>query len=232
MIEHDNEIKKVFFKENFCKITEVDKETFFLFLDKFGQALIGHKYFNDNMKSKFNFSKVCTVSDEAFAKFTFERCWATWESEIKRTTNPQEIIVKPKHTKEKSNKKFGGWDQEGLQRFSKIAELITAERKMINRQENEEAYRLRYYEKLHSFGNAVKTDNDNGTTENSYVAYNDLGSDDDMCVMHGNSNTQDSTVRVEKHDDDQLMVKESDSVYSGSQEIEYGQKQQLKEYGK
>ena len=63
------------------------------------------------------------------------------------------------------------------------------------------------------------------------MAYNDLGSDDEMCIMHDNNNTQHSTVKVEKNDVDQLMVKENDSVYSSSQEIEYGQKHQLKQYG-
>ena len=210
-----------FSKDNLCTITNVHKKSFFLFLDEFGQALIGHKYFNDNMKSKFTFSAVCTVSDEAFAIFTLERCWDSWVSEMKKSINPQEIIVKPKHTKEKSNKKFGGWDPEGLKRFSAIAKTISMERTMSRRKELEETYRQLYYKKMHpSIQDDKHMDNDNGTVENSYVAYNDLGSDEEICdknILTALNNTS----------DDQELENDNDCMLTETQDIEYGQNQPL-----
>ena len=222
-------MKNPFFnKENLCMITNIHRKAFFLLLDEFGQALSGHKRFNDNMKSKFTFSTVCTVSDEAFAIFTLERCWESWVSEMKRTIDPQEILVKPKHTKEKSNKKFGGWDQEGLKRFSTIAKIIGIERTLTRRKELEESYRQMYYDKLNSpVKDDQNTDKDYVTIDNTYVAYNDLGSDEDIC--EGNMLT------LKKQDsEDQENENDDDCVQTDTQDIAYGQDQplSLKDQGK
>ena len=39
----DQKIERIFKKENICAVTDVGKETLFLFMDVFGQALVGHK---------------------------------------------------------------------------------------------------------------------------------------------------------------------------------------------
>ena len=66
----DEKLDSLFKRENICAITNVEKETLFLVMDEFGQAMVGHKHFNKHMKSKFAFSKVYRVFDEAFGKFT------------------------------------------------------------------------------------------------------------------------------------------------------------------
>ena len=222
----DQKIERIFKKENICAVTDVGKETLFLFMDVFGQALVGHKKYNQHMKSKFLFSKVCTVSDEAFGKFTLERCWESWLSEMKRSEDPQVITVKAKHTKKKSNKKFGGWNKEGLEHYSKIAEFVGIERTVKERIKQEEEYRKSYFEKLHS--NVESDSEESYKIDNKYVAYNDLGTDDtiyenkdnDETNIIGNTNSDEESER--EYDDNGCLFSESDN-------IEYAQ---ITEYGK
>ena len=63
-------------------------------------------------------------------------------------------------------------------------------------------------------------DNDNGTVENSYVAYNDLGSDEEICdknILTALNNTS----------DDQELENDNDCMLTETQDIEYGQNQPL-----
>ena len=222
--KHDEKLHEIFKQEKLCAITYKDKNVFFLFLDYFGQALIGHKYFNDQMKSKYNFSKVCTVSDEAFGMFTLERCWESWLSEMKRATNPQEIVVKAKHTNEKSNKKFGGWDQQGLLRFSDIAKIIAIARGIPERVKMEDEYREQYYKKFHSRNDKEYNDPKMTNQESTYVAYNDLGSDDEICQEIVQNDK--SLIGVGgKIVNDDLFCNNMEYEERYSQDIEYGQNQ-------
>ena len=143
-----------------------------------------------------------------------------------KNENPQVIAVKAKHTKNKSNKKFGGWNQEGLERFSKIAEFVRIERTMEERIKQEEEYRKSYFEKLHS--NVESDDEESYKIDNKYVAYNDLGTDDtiyenndnDEKNIIGNTNSDEESER--EYDDNGCLFSESDN-------IEYAQ---ITEYGK
>ena len=216
----DGNLESLFKRKNICAITNVGKQTLFLVMDEFGQAMVGHKHFNKNMKSKFAFSKVCTVSDEAFGKFTLERCWESWMSEMEQNENPNIIAVKAKHTKDKSNRKFGGWNQEGLIRFSKIAELVNIERTMKEKIKQEEEYRKSYFEKLHA---GIQYDSVNGDiTGNKYVAYNDLGSNDK--IYENNENEEKKIRDIMRYSIEHEMKQcDNDSIFNESQNIEYGQ---------
>ena len=231
--QSDEKFKELFQQDKICELTNQTKEVFSLFLDSFGQALIGHKYFNDQMKSKYNFSKVCTISDEAFGIFTLERCWDSWISEMKRVTNPQETIIKAKHTNEKSNKKFGGWDEKGLQRFSDIARVITITRDLPERVKMEDEYRDSYYNKFNSLHEKKDDDTKTLTRESTYIAYNDLGSDDEICKE--TIETENCLMGVGgKIVYNEMLSKNMDYYVSSSQDIEYGQNQDysLKDEGK
>ena len=143
---------------------------------------------------------------------------------MKKTIDPNEKIVKPRHTKEKSNKKFGGWDQEGLKRYSNIAQLINVERKMTERIDIEEEYRKMYYDKLNGSEEQQEIENKSATTGSSYVAYNDLGTDEDIAqnniMMLKNDILQEKTESA-----NEIIGNENDCMLTDSQDIAYGQDQ-------
>ena len=70
------------------------------------------------------FSDVAFVSDEAFGIFTFKQCRDSWMSAMNNTETPCTKTVKHKHTANRSNIKYKGWDADGLKEFSAIAKLI------------------------------------------------------------------------------------------------------------
>ena len=163
----------MFNPQSICSVAEMNEKSFYIFLDYFGQAIVGHKFFNEDVKRDVIFSSTCTVSDEAYGRFTLERCWDSWLSTCNKKNNPNAFIVKPKHTVLKSNKKFGGWDQEGLKRYSDIAKLVSANRKTHKRKEMEENYKESKCNQYRKQNNTPVQNASNLPTK-PYVAYNDL----------------------------------------------------------
>ena len=150
-----------------------------MFLDYFGQAIVGHKYFNTELRCKNNFSDSCTVSDEAFGRFTLERCWESWLSGATNKDRPGKCTIKADHTKEKSNKRFGGWEQEGINRFTAIAHLVASDRKLGERQRMEDEYRMSKFDEVYG-----KEDNIGENSMNNDIlacpAYNDLSEEENI----------------------------------------------------
>ena len=183
-------------------------------MDYFGQAIVGHKLFNNQLKCQTLFSDVATVSDEAFAKFTLERCWESWLSGVLQENNPGTMVVKAIHTNEKSNKKFGGWDEEGLKRYSAIAGIVNAQRKLLDRQEYEREYRQHHYNKMYENDiNKKKEENGAFMHEKVYTAYNDLGDDEA-------SASEAIDVKSVKNED--ISVEDSNRSYQDSQNTTTG----------
>ena len=54
--------------------------------------IIGKKKHDANNQCTTLFSDQCTVSDEAFGKFTIKRCWDTWLKEFKKELNKTDFL--------------------------------------------------------------------------------------------------------------------------------------------
>ena len=60
------------------------------------------------------FSDVASLSDEAFGTLILKRCRESWMSAMNNTETPGTVTVKYKHTANRSNIKYQGWDAAGL----------------------------------------------------------------------------------------------------------------------
>ena len=214
----DHNIKSLFEKNKISGVAVGTKEHFFLFMDYFGQAIVGHKYFNTELRCKNNFSDSCTVSDEAFGRFTLERCWDSWLSGATNKQRPGKCTIKADHTREKSNKRFGGWEPEGINRFTAIAHLVASDRKLEERKKMEDEYRMVKFDEVYG-----KEDNIGENIPNTDTlichAYNDLSEEeenneskldeDDFCEDEGKSE------RRENIEDYRADYEGSDSFQEG-----------------
>ena len=128
--------------ENFSDDDMCSKQEkrFCLFLDIFGKSIAGASNYNDKEKKKEMFQDSCTASDEAFGIFTIERCWHTWMKEI---VHGKEGVAhrESEYVKKNSNKKYAGWKNNGLKRFSDLASAVLIARKSDQRKNMEESYR-------------------------------------------------------------------------------------------
>ena len=198
--KRDISFQKIFTKDFVCGLQECNKDHLFTFMDYFGQAIVGHKFFSNQMKCQTIFSDVATVSDEAYAKFTLERCWESWLSGVLQEKNPEIMTVKANHTNDKSNKKFGGWDEEGLKRFSAIAAIVNAQRKLVERKGYEKDYMQHNYNKMYKSDlDKIKEEEKATINEKVYTAYNDLGDNEaseieDNKEVPNETNEEDHTV--------------------------------------
>ena len=123
------------------------------------------------------FSDVASVSDEVFSIFTLKRCWDSWMSAMNNTETPDITAVKYKHTANRSNIKYQGWDVDGLKEFLKIALLIKAQHSEQYRRQMEQNYKKYVQNKLNCmYGIIIDTPSEN---IESYIACNDLSSDED-----------------------------------------------------
>ena len=159
---------------------KIKENHLFFFWSNFGQSIVGHKKYSIIRQSRDVFSDVASVSDEAFGIFTLKRCWDSWMSAMNNTETPGTATVKYKHTEHRSNIKYRGWDADGLKEFSVIATLIKSQRSQQYRQQIEENYKNHVETKLNrKYGIITPTPSKN---TDSYVAYNDLPSDEDEPV--------------------------------------------------
>ena len=156
------------------------KEHLFFFWSNFGQSITGHKKYSVIRQSLHVFSDVASVSDEAFGIFTLKRCWDSWMSAMNNTETPGIATVKNKHTANRSNIKYQGWDAEGLKEFSDIASKIKSQRNQLYRQEMEQNYKNHVQNNLNRKYNIITGPPVDKPV--SYIAYNDLLSDEDEDV--------------------------------------------------
>jgi len=75
-------------------------------LKHFGPCIVGKKLYGKIMGQQL-FSDIATISDEAFAYFTIERCWESWESAMSNNEEGKKTTVRPKYSKHKTNKNIG-----------------------------------------------------------------------------------------------------------------------------
>ena len=86
----DQEIYRVIFNKNMMlnistiigdgdkPVSNIEKRSFFFFLDMFGDTICGYKNYSDYYKQIYIFQERCTVSDEAIALFFLEKNWDKW----------------------------------------------------------------------------------------------------------------------------------------------------------
>ena len=135
-------------------ITKMEQDAFNLFLDTFGETISGFKEFSDYNKQISLFSETCTVSDEAIVLFFLKKNWDKWSNDIGEMSqvNQEVIELTDKHqverannhiiyTKKHSNKKFGGWTPEGIERYNEITYLVFCARQTQVRKRLERAYK-------------------------------------------------------------------------------------------
>ena len=138
------------------------------------------------------FSDQCTVSDEAFGRFTIERCWDIWLKECKEELNKNDFSdnnndtkkykIKYQYAVKKTNKRFGGWTSDGMKRYDEIANLVKSDRNMNKKVEIE--YKDFMFQKMYgdkeekqqtAAPDVILSDVHEKLGE-TYVPYNDFGS--------------------------------------------------------
>ena len=172
--------------------TSDQQKIFHLFLDVFGSSIAEYSNFNQNVKANKLFQRSCTVSDEAYGIFTLERCWNTWLKEIKN--NKKEPPRSSEFTKKNSNKKCGGWTEEGLRRFTSIANLVAISRESDQRKNSEELYRQTQLQKmLHDTGYKSSEQQCIGelreAADESFIPYNDFPDPTNDCISENEVET-------------------------------------------
>ena len=151
------------------------------FMETFGQCMVGHRKYNKEQRAIKTFSEVCTVSDEAFGRFTLERCWDSWMSAVENKKQPGKSTVRPLYTIVKSNRKFGGWITDGILRFTEIAKLVKLSRSSEERKKIEETFRKKTHQRLHGTSETTAVgENRPISKENAVMAYNDLSDEESL----------------------------------------------------
>ena len=146
------------------------RKSFFLFLEKFGASTAEAANFNASEKKKRCFREVCTISDEAFAIFTIDRCWNYWS---KKWNNDANVSIRSSDYARNTNKKYGGISTQGLIRFNEIAGLVAKARRSAFRQNLEEEFRKFHEGKGKNMDTNGVAETRNTVVEESFVPYCD-----------------------------------------------------------
>ena len=138
------------------------------------------------------FSDQCTVSDEAFGKFTIERCWDIWLKECEEELNKNDFLdnssdtkkekIKYQYAVKKTNKRFGGWTSDGMKRYDEIASIVKSDRNMNKNVEIE--YKNFMYQKMYgdkeekqkTVPDVISSSDIQDKLGEEYVPYNDFES--------------------------------------------------------
>ena len=180
----------------------------FFFWSNFGQSITGHKKYSIIRQSLHVFSDVASVSDEAFGIFTLKRCWDSWMSAMNNAETPGVATIKNKHTANRSNIKYQGWDADGLKEFSDIASKIKSQRNQLYRQKMEQNYKILVQNKLNRKYNIITGPPVDKPA--SYIAYNDLLSDDDENVSTEQNQETDANHNIIASDNDECDMLNDD----------------------
>ena len=187
---------------------KIKEQHLFFFWSNFGQSITGHKKYSVIKQALHVFSDVASVSDEAFGIFTLKRCWDSWMSAMNNIETPGIATVKYKHTANRSNIKYQGWDADGLKEFSQIASLIKLQRNQQYRHEIEQNYKTNVQNKLNCKYNIIT--GPPGDKPASYIAYNDLISDEDEPVSTVQNQSTDANHDIVESDNDECDMLNDD----------------------
>ena len=127
---------------------------------------------------------------------------------MNNTETPGTATVKYKHSANRSNIKYQGWDTDGLKEFSNIASLIKLQRNQQCRRQLEQNYKNHVQNKLNcKYGIITATPSE---SIESYIVHNDLSSDDDEPVSTAQNqatNANHNIVELDNNKRDMLKEK-------------------------
>ena len=153
----------------------------------------GKKKYDTNNQCATLFSRLCSVSDEAFGRFTIEKCWDIWLKEWKEELNKNNFWdsdsdkkkdkIEYQYAVKKSNERFGDWTSDGMKGYNEIANLVKSDwimnkkveieykdfihRKMYNNEENQQTFPFVILSDIHE--KLANTCLPNNNFENPYI---------------------------------------------------------------
>jgi hypothetical protein len=105
-----------------------DGETYAVFCENLLSQVVGRNEWKTRGGSAL-ISEIATVSDEAFAILLLENNYDVWTKEVLGPTTGSDTVVTSKYTLNGAGtKKNQGWTNEGLNRYNKLAALVSADR--------------------------------------------------------------------------------------------------------
>ena len=119
-------------------------EDYTLFLDKFVRHVVGARKF-DKLAVVMPISQFVMVSDEAFALLVYENQEARWKhmlkEGLKKTKIPAKYTDGGYANKETGrSRKSKGWDNEGIDKFNKLCNMVVVDRKAGHARDFEQGY--------------------------------------------------------------------------------------------
>ena len=132
-----------------------DKELFFWYVEKVLPCGAGALEWNDRKKynepiskakmKKYPSKKIVTMATEAFIYALWDNCWEKWVAvrkyvkqnnkrpEKRTKENKNDDVYKTKYTKQDGGQQpFGGWDDQGQEKYHEVLETINTARKDSN----------------------------------------------------------------------------------------------------
>ena len=114
-------------------------ESYVYFCQKYLKCVVGVQAFNRGVKNKLDISQIATSSDEALALLLLENSELRWTVEYQQKASNsvnEEQLPKTKYTccgqkklQKGFTRKYGGWKQEGIDRFNELTKLVRVDRK-------------------------------------------------------------------------------------------------------
>jgi len=115
-------------------------EGYIFFCMKFLKCVVGVQNFKRGIKNKLKMSTIASPSDEALTLLLLENSEYRWTTELERKMKGEEVnedtLHATKYTSAGQNKKqlkgftrkYGGWLEEGIERFNELVEMVKADR--------------------------------------------------------------------------------------------------------
>ena len=116
-------------------------ESFVYFVEKFLKYVVGVQSFNRGWKKNTKLSVLASPSDEALSLLLIENSEQRWLQEFDKISREEAVneneLQKAKYTSAGHNKskkgitkKYGGWSNEGIERFNKLLEMVRTDREV------------------------------------------------------------------------------------------------------
>jgi hypothetical protein len=115
--------------EEIAKLRHADFKVWSFFCEEFLPCVVGKSKWNHGCASSL-MSTFVTVTDEALTLLLLENSWDTWhQTESKSYTRNKEDLLQSKWTvAAKAVGRFGGWKEDGLERFNDLVKEVRKNR--------------------------------------------------------------------------------------------------------
>ena len=197
-------------------------DSYIYFCEKFLKCIVGAQTFSRGVKNKCKLSVIATPSDEALALLFLENSEYKWSMDFEKKKKGEEVDVQDnnvgtaptKYTCAGQNKqqkgftrKYGGWKNEGIERFNEILKMVRQDRidngawfDEIMLQRAKEAKPVT--ENAIPGGKKIKAGNDLFDEEEVEIDENGGSNDDDDDDDADNDKNEDDNDGDHGHDDD------------------------------